>query len=89
MTEALLHNEPLIRGFAFFGMLIAMALWEAAAPCRGPAVSRRLRWTNNLAIAILNTLLARVMAPGAALGVALAVDAQGWGLPVLDRKSVV
>ena len=57
-----------------------MALWEAVAPRRALTVSKALRWANNLGVVCLNTVLVRVVFPGAAVGVALFVAEQGWGV---------
>ncbi len=50
MTDLLLANEPLIRLRFFLGILLAMALWEVAAPRRRREIPRLLRWSNNLGI---------------------------------------
>ncbi|MBL8550176.1 MAG: sterol desaturase family protein [Hyphomonadaceae bacterium] len=73
-------NEPLIRLGAFACVFALMALWEIAAPRRKRTQSRALRWTNNLGVAALNTLLIRLVFPTAAVGVALLAAERGWGL---------
>jgi sterol desaturase/sphingolipid hydroxylase (fatty acid hydroxylase superfamily) len=80
MLEPSLPNEALIRGACFAGVFVAMALWERGAPRRRQAVARRRRWPGNLGIVALDTLLLRVALPVAAVGVALAAEARGWGL---------
>ncbi|MBK8159541.1 MAG: sterol desaturase family protein [Rhodospirillaceae bacterium] len=80
MTEALLAHEPQLRLGLFAGVLLVMMLWEIWAPRRRQAVSRWQRWPANLGIVVLNTLLLRLIFPVAAMGTALAVEAQGWGL---------
>ncbi|MBI2798683.1 MAG: sterol desaturase family protein [Gammaproteobacteria bacterium] len=57
-----------------------MALWEVLAPRRAPSVAKRFRWTSNLALVFLNTLLLRVLFPTAAVGLALQVAQHDWGL---------
>lgn len=79
MLELLLDHELTTRlGFALvvFGL---MAGWEAAAPRRRREFSRRLRWTNNLGVVVLNTVLVRLAFPIAAVGLALIAQARGWG----------
>lgn len=73
-------NEPVIRLLVFFGVLIVMAAWELAAPRRRVEVPRLIRWSNNLALVVVDTMLVRLLFP--VLAVALAVTAQrhGWGL---------
>lgn len=64
----------------FLAVLLAVAAWEALAPRRRQSVSRRVRWPHNLGLALLNTAVLRVVAPGMVIGVAIAGDAHGWGL---------
>ena len=80
MTEQLLANEPTIRLSFFLGVLVAMAAWEFAAPRRRQEIARRVRWTNNLGVVVLDTVFVRLAFPVAAVGVALFTDAHGWGL---------
>ena len=80
MTEFILHNEKVIRLIAFLGIFAAMALWEVASPRRPRHITRRQRWTGNLGIVVLNTLLLRLMFPAAAVGMAAFTESQGWGL---------
>ncbi|MEJ2590262.1 MAG: sterol desaturase family protein, partial [Candidatus Thiodiazotropha sp.] len=80
MTEFILHNEKVIRLIAFLGIFAAMALWEVASPRRPRHIPRRQRWTCNLGIVVLNTLLLRLMFPAAAVGMAAFTESQGWGL---------
>ena len=61
-------------------MFAAVALWEALAPRRGRAFARRVRWPHNIALVVLDTAVVRLLAPGAAIAVALAGEAHGWGL---------
>lgn len=80
MTAQLLANEPLIRFTFGFAILIIMASWELVAPRRQREISRRLRWTNNLAVVVIDTLLVRLLFPVAATGFALVIAEQDWGL---------
>lgn len=80
MTEILLPNETAIRLGAFISIFAAMALWEWHAPRRTQEIRRSRRWPGNLGMVALNTLLARLVFPTAAVGVALLAEAQGWGL---------
>lgn len=80
MATLLLGHESALRLGAFAAVLAAMALWELAAPRRRLALPRVRRWPSNLGIVVLNTLVVRLVLPGAAVGVALAGEANGWGL---------
>jgi len=80
MIETVLNNETAIRLGAFFGILIIMILWEAAAPRRTRSFSRWVRWPSNLGIVALNTVVVRLLFPAAAVGVAWIAGEKGWGL---------
>jgi hypothetical protein len=68
MTDLLLTNEPLIRMGFFLGILLAMALWEVAAPRRRREIPRLLRWSGNLGVVVVDTLLVRLTFPIVAVG---------------------
>ncbi len=80
MNEPLLAHEPFIRLSAFVGVFAVMALWEVLAPRRAASVPKGLRWTSNLALIFLNTLVVRVLFPTAAVGLALQGTQNEWGL---------
>jgi sterol desaturase/sphingolipid hydroxylase (fatty acid hydroxylase superfamily) len=80
MPDAFASFEPAIRLGAFFGVLVVIALWEAAAPRRKLALARRRRWPGNLGVVVVDTVLVRLLFPTAAIGVALLAEARGWGL---------
>lgn len=69
-----------VRLALFLAVLLAVAAWEALAPRRRRSVARRVRWPHNLGLALLNTAVLRIVAPGMVIGVAIAGDAHGWGL---------
>jgi sterol desaturase/sphingolipid hydroxylase (fatty acid hydroxylase superfamily) len=72
--------EPLLRLGAFLGVFGLMALWEALAPRRTPRFERRVRWPHNLALLAVDIAVIRLLVPGAAIGVAMAGEVNGWGL---------
>jgi len=80
MSEFLLANEPTFRLAVFLGVLILMAIWEVAAPRRRIEIPRVIRWTNNLGVVIVDTVLVRLVYPIAAVGLALLAQQNGWGL---------
>jgi sterol desaturase/sphingolipid hydroxylase (fatty acid hydroxylase superfamily) len=80
MTDFLLANEPLIRMAFFLGILVAMAIWEVAAPRRRQEIPRLIRWSNNLGLVVIDTLLVRLTFPIVAVGLAVIAETQGWGL---------
>ena len=79
MTTLLLMHESGIRVAVFLGVLAAMALWEAAAPRRRREIPRVLRWSNNLAVVVIDTLLVRLTFPIVAVGLAVVAQERGWG----------
>ena len=80
MTESLLATEPQLRLIVFLGVLVAMALWEVAAPRRRQEIPRVIRWTNNLGLVIIDTIVLRLSFPILAVGLALIAQDRGWGL---------
>ncbi len=80
MTELLLENEPLIRMGFFLGILLVMAGWEVAAPRHRREIPRLIRWSNNFAVVVVDTLLVRLTFPVAAVGLAVVAADRGWGL---------
>jgi len=80
MWESVQANEPIIRLSAFLGIFAIMTVWEVIAPRRKRAFSRWTRWPNNIGIVVFNTVVMRVLFPTAAVGIALAAEANGWGL---------
>ena len=73
-------NEPLIRMGFFFGVFALVALWELASPRRALQLTRQQRWTANLGIVLLNTVIVRLVFPAAAVGMAALGVEKGWGL---------
>ena len=69
-----------IRLAFFLGVFAIVAVCEALAPRRARTLPRRARWPNNVGVVVLNTLVLRLVFPTAAVGMALAAEARGWGL---------
>ena len=72
-------SEAVLRLAAFSAVFAAVALWELAAPRRRPVFSRRERWPHNLGLLLVDAIVLRVLAPGAAVAVALVAQERGWG----------
>jgi len=79
MTPILSH-EPAIRLGVYLGLLILLMLAEAVLPRRPLGNPRWRRWPGNLGIAALNSVLVRLIVPGAAVGIALWAERAGLGL---------
>nr|VFJ74777.1 MAG: Sterol desaturase/sphingolipid hydroxylase, fatty acid hydroxylase superfamily [Candidatus Kentron sp. FW] len=78
--ESIESHEAIIRLTGFVGVFAVMALWEILAPRRQRGFSRWIRWPNNLGIIALDTVVARLLFPTAAVGMALSAEQSGWGL---------
>ena len=90
MEQTLSSSEPLVRFGAFFGVFLAMALWELLAPRRPQAISRLQRWPGNLGLSVINTSVLRILFPAAAVGAAIFAESQGWGIfQVINAPDVV
>lgn len=72
--------EPTLRLGVFLAVFAALAFWERLAPARALKLTRRERWRANLGLALVNTLVVRIVVPGSALAVAALAAAEGWGL---------
>lgn len=80
MTESILAQEATLRLTVFLAVLVAMALWEVAAPRRRLDIPRVIRWTNNLALVVVDTVILRLTFPILAVGLALMAEERGLGL---------
>lgn len=80
MTDFLAQMETAIRLAAFLSVFAMVAAWEVLAPRRSAAFPRRQRWPHNLALVALNSIVARLLMPGAVIAVAVAGESAGWGL---------
>ena len=78
--QFVLANEPIIRLGFFLGIFAIVALWEVVAPRRALTVSKLLRWSSNLGLVALNTVVLRLIFPLAAVGLAAFAAANGWGV---------
>ncbi|MDP3037700.1 MAG: sterol desaturase family protein [Rhodocyclaceae bacterium] len=76
----ILANELVIRIGFFVGVLALVGLWELVAPRRALTVSKAWRWTSNLGLVVINSVVLRLIFPLAAVGVAVFCAENGWGL---------
>ncbi len=80
MADSVLAHEPIVRGAIFLAVLLGMAVWELSAPRRRREIPRLLRWSNNIALVVIDTILLRVTFPVLAVGAAVLAEERGWGL---------
>ena len=78
--ESILSNESLIRLSVFVGVLIGMMVLEALLPRRGRELGRGVRWTSNLGIVVVDTLVARLLIPVPPVAAALWASENGFGV---------
>ena len=76
----ILANETTIRMIFFFSIFAIMAVWEIKRPRRQLIVSKLTRWTNNIGLVFLNSIILRLLFPAAAVGVAAFATEHQWGL---------
>ena len=72
--------ELIIRISVFLGILIFMGLWELVAPRRQGQTPKTTRWTINLVLAGLNSLLIRLLFASSPFAAAILAREKGWGL---------
>jgi sterol desaturase/sphingolipid hydroxylase (fatty acid hydroxylase superfamily) len=72
--------EALIRMAAFAVVLGAVAVWEFLRPRRRSSLRRATRWPSNLGLLAVDAVVVRLLAPGAAVAVAVTAETGGWGL---------
>ena len=80
MSEFLLEHEAPVRLVFLFSILAIMAAWEVAAPRRRQEIPRLLRWSNNLGVVVIDTLLVRLTFPILAVGMAVLGGRAGLGV---------
>lgn len=64
----------------FLGVLLLMAILEALMPRRRRQIPRFLRWSNNLALVVLDSLLLKLCFPVLAVAMAAVAAENSWGL---------
>lgn len=80
LESQLIDNESSLRLISFLSVFLILALWEWRFPRRSLTMSKSLRWINNLGLMLLNTLVLRFALPILAVGLAIQVQQQQWGL---------
>lgn len=80
MIEFLSQNETTVRLACFFGVFLLVAAVEMVRPRRSQRTRKSVRWLNNLAIMILNTVVGRLVAPTALVAFALVMNSEERGL---------
>lgn len=76
-------HEAGFRLGAFLGVFLLMAGFELLVPRRALVLPKLRRWRANLTLTALNTVLVRLLLPGAVVSAAMVAAEQRWG--VLNR----
>lgn len=79
-ADTLIAHESSLRLAVFAAVLAAMMAWEIAAPRRRAEIPRVLRWSNNLALVVIDTAILRISFPILAVALAGMAESRGWGL---------
>ncbi len=72
--------EIWLRVGVFLALLAAMAVWESLLPKRPWSGKRRTRWTNHMALSIVNTAVIRIALPITVAAYAFHLESVGFGL---------
>ena len=75
-----MENEAVIRLGFFLGVFIIVAIWELLSPRRVLTTSKTIRWTSNMGVVLIDTLVVRFLFPVMAINVAVMAGENGWGL---------
>ncbi|GAA4855267.1 sterol desaturase family protein [Luteimonas vadosa] len=78
--EHLLNTPGVIRVAIFLAVLVLLVAIEAWRRGPNPPVRRKHRWPSNGGLALVDTLLARLLLPAGAVGAALWAQSRGLGL---------
>ena len=80
MREVLLQYELWLRLGCFGAVFLVVVLAERWAPRRRAGTTTTPRWIANLGLVAVDNLMLRLLSAASAVGTALAVEAQGWGV---------
>ena len=80
MLDGLLTNAAGNYAYAYFGIVILVALAEWMVPRRTPGETLPLRWLNNLALTVVDSIVLRAVFPVATIAWAAVCAERGWGL---------
>lgn len=79
METWFLDNKDWLRMSCFLGTLALIGLAEAWLPRRERLFTRARRWSANLGLVVLNSVVLRLALPVAAAGMAIHAQDQNWG----------
>lgn len=74
------NNEAILRLVSFASILCLMSMCEALLPKKTRTMKRGKRWSTNLALVVIDSVILRLFAPVLAVGVAVWAHNEQWGL---------
>ena len=82
MESWIIDHAPAIRLSCFFGLFILMAILEAKLPRRAHNLKhvRGMRWLNNFSLALIASVVTRLILPISLVSFAIACQNSSWGL---------
>lgn len=80
MIETAISTEPYLRLAVFAALFVLLALFERLAPRRAPGLPPARRWPHNIAVAVVNTTLLRVLLPASMVTLAAEWSARDGAL---------
>ena len=80
MESIALTSDSFVRVSVFLLILLVMLSWERILPRRSSQMSKRVRWTSNLGISLVNVVVLRLTLPMLGYGLAVVSAERGWGL---------
>lgn len=79
-TDAFVAQAAAIYAYGYFGVLLALSVLEWVLPRRGAGVSLGTRWTGNVSLAIVDSIVLRLLLPVSGVVWAVVCAQRGWGL---------
>ncbi len=82
MESWIIDHAPAIRLSCFFGLFILMAILEAKLPRRAHDLKRvrGMRWLNNISLALIASVVTRLILPISLVSFAIVCQNSAWGL---------
>ena len=80
MTAWLIAHSQLVYLVAIVGGFAAVAIWETVSPLRQLIAPLGPRWSANIGLLAINSVVVHAALPLAAVGAALYAQGRGWGL---------
>jgi len=80
LSDYLLANQGYLFAACYFAALIVVAVWESFSPRRPLTQPMGLRWCGNIAIALINIAITRLLFPLLPIALAIHLNAEHQGL---------